>query len=144
MSGHKQIHKSPKANTNGFDKNPQNINRSGAHRKLVSSVNKELEDSGIKEATKAEITSCYMRLVNVPITELQQMIENDENPALVRIVAKNILSGKGFDIIEKMLDRAIGKPKEEIKNIVETKPFDLKQAVLNFMDEGDEETEEST
>ncbi len=28
---------------------------------------------------------------------------------LIRIIAKNMIGGKGFDIIEKMLDRGIGK-----------------------------------
>jgi hypothetical protein len=31
---------------------------------------------------------------------------------LIRILVKNMLSGKGFDIIEKMLDRWIWKPKQ--------------------------------
>jgi hypothetical protein len=33
---------------------------------------------------------------------------------LIRIVGKKILSEKGFDIIEKMLDRSLGKPNQSI------------------------------
>ena len=99
----------PEDNTNGFQKNPQNINRSGANRKLVSSVNKELENMGVKETTAAEIKSIYLRLVNLQIEELEKMVKDKDQPAMIRIVGKAILSGKGFDIIEKMLDRGIGK-----------------------------------
>jgi hypothetical protein len=113
MSGNKAIHKSPKANTNGFDKNPQNINRKG-NRKLVSGVIAELEEKGVLETSIQEIKGVYLRLVNLTIKEIQEEVSNEESPALVRIVGKEVLSGKGFEIIEKMLDRAIGKPQQHI------------------------------
>ena len=94
----------------GFDKNPQNINRTGLNRKLISSVNVNLENLGYKEATKNDILSCYLRLIQLPIPELESMVRDNSQPALVRIVGKEILSGKGFDVIEKILDRGIGKP----------------------------------
>ena len=102
-----------KRNTNGFDKNPQNINKKGAPRKTINSVNQELEDRGITEATKEDIKSCYLRLINVKITELEEMSEDEKQPALTRIVAVAILSGKGFEIIEKILDRSIGKAEQK-------------------------------
>jgi hypothetical protein len=42
------------------------------------------------------------------------MIKNENQPVLIRIVGKSILSGKGFDILEKMLSRAIGTPTQTI------------------------------
>ena len=93
----------------GFDKNPQNINRKGRPRKLISDVIAQLEEQGIKPATKTDIQDIYMRLMNVEIPELEQIVKDSTQPVLVRIVGKSVLSGKGFDIIEKMLDRSIGK-----------------------------------
>ena len=93
----------------GFDKRPQNINRSGANRKTISSVNLELEKIGATEANKKDITSCYLRLIQLTIPELENKVKDGTQPALIRIVGKAILSGKGFDIIEKMLDRSVGK-----------------------------------
>jgi hypothetical protein len=93
----------------GFDKRPENINRTGQNRKTISSVNLELENLGYTEATKQDITSCYLRLIQIPIPELESKVKDGTQPALVRIVGKAILSGKGFDVIEKILDRGIGK-----------------------------------
>jgi hypothetical protein len=93
----------------GFDKRPQNINKTGANRKTISYVNLELEALGYTEATKHDITSCYLRLVQLTIPELEAKVKDVTQPALVRIVGKAILSGKGFDVIEKILDRGIGK-----------------------------------
>lgn len=109
--GRKDIYKDAK----GFDKNPQNINRTGLNRKLISSVNVNLENLGYKEATKNDILSCYLRLIQLPIPELESMVRDNSQPALVRIVGKEILSGKGFDVIEKILDRGIGKPTQNVE-----------------------------
>lgn len=104
---------SGKDNVNGFQKNPQNINRKGRPRKMIADVIAELEKQGIKAATKPDIQDIYMRLINIDIPELEKIVKDAEQPVLVRIVGKNILSGKGFDIIEKMLDRSIGKAEQK-------------------------------
>jgi len=104
---------SGKDNVNGFQKNPQNINRNGRPRKMIADVIAELEKQGIKAATKPDIQDIYMRLINVEIPELEQIVKDTAQPVLVRIVGKNVLSGKGFDIIEKMLDRSIGKAEQK-------------------------------
>ena len=104
---------SGKDNVNGFQKNPQNINRNGRPRKMIADVIAELEKQGIKAATKPDIQDIYMRLINIEIPELEQIVKDPKQPVLVRIVGKNILSGKGFDIIEKMLDRSIGKAEQK-------------------------------
>ena len=104
---------SGKDNVNGFQKNPQNINRNGRPRKMIADVIAELENQGIKPATKIDIQDIYMRLINIEIPELEKIVKDGEQPVLVRIVGKNVLSGKGFDIIEKMLDRSIGKAEQK-------------------------------
>jgi len=104
---------SGKDNVNGFQKNPQNINRKGRPRKMIADVIAELEKQGIKAATKSDILDIYMRLINMEIQELEQIVKDPTQPVLVRIVGKNILSGKGFDTIEKMLDRSIGKAEQK-------------------------------
>ena len=109
--GRKDIYKDAK----GFDKNPQNINRTGLNRKLISSVNVYLENLGYKEATKNDIISCFLRLIQLTIPELESLVRDNSQPALVRIVGKEILSLKGFDVIEKMLDRGIGKPTQNVE-----------------------------
>ena len=50
-----------------------------------------------------------MRLIQLTIPELENKVKDGTQPALIRIVGKAILGGKGFDIIEKMLDRSVGK-----------------------------------
>jgi hypothetical protein len=92
----------------------ETANPNGRPRKTINSVNKELEEQGIKPTTANEIKDIYLRLVNMEMTELKALVENQKQPALIRIVGKKILSDKGFDIIEKMLDRSIGRATQQI------------------------------
>ena len=84
-------------------------NPNGGPRKTISIVNIELEKQGYTEASKQDITSCYLRLIQIPVPELTKMVSDNTQPSLIRIVGKAVLSGKGFDVIEKILDRGIGK-----------------------------------
>ena len=112
MAGDKNIYKKAK----GFDKHPENINKAGAPKKTISFVNDEMKAEGYLPATKVDIVGCYLTLINLPLTELTKKVKDDKQPALVRIVGKAILSGKGFEVIEKMLDRGIGKADQKIEH----------------------------
>ena len=107
--GRGKIHEHPNAGKSTFAKRKQDINRTGLNRKSIASVNLELEAKGYKAASKQDIVDCYLRMISIDLPELTEMIKDDKQPAMVRIVGKAILSGKGFDVIEKMLDRGIGK-----------------------------------
>jgi hypothetical protein len=88
----------------------ETANPNGRPRKLVSDVIKELDNQGIKPVTKQEIQDVYMRLINLEMPDLEAKVKDSKQPALVRIVGKAILSGKGYEVVERMLDRSIGKP----------------------------------
>ena len=91
-------------------------NPKGAPKKTISFVNEEMKAEGYLPATKVDIVGCYLTLINLPLTELTKKVKDDKQPALVRIVGKAILSGKGFEVIEKMLDRGIGKADQKIEH----------------------------
>jgi len=108
------------ANTNGFDKNPQNINRKGANRKTVSSVIIELQNNGAEQVKPVQVVHLFESLLNCKESELKAIVEDAEQPMLNRIVAKEMLNKRGFEIIEKILDRVHGKA------IQKTEVFDAK------------------
>jgi len=86
-------------------------NTTGQPRKWISLVNSELAEKWYAPATKQDIETNYMSLLQLEETELKVMLEDKTKPMLIRILVKNMLWGKGFDIIEKMLDRWIWKAK---------------------------------
>jgi len=96
----------------GFDKNPNNINRKGRPRRLVSSIIQDLKEKGIVQVKATDIVEAFEMLFNLESKEIAEIANNDKNPYFIRRVAKEMLSGKGFDIIERMIDRVHGKPKQ--------------------------------
>ena len=86
----------------GFDKNPNNINRKGRPRRLVSSIIQDLKEKGIVQVKATDIVEAFEMLFNLESKEIAEIANNDKNPYFIRRVAKEMLSGKGFDIIERM------------------------------------------
>ena len=94
---------------NGFDKNPQNINRKGRPRVMISHVLHEMKQQGIEQVTKAQIVGLFESLLNCTEHDLNKYLNDKEQPMLNRIVIKAMLDKRGFEIIEKILDRVHGK-----------------------------------
>lgn len=93
----------------------QSGNPKGRPRLLVSSVIEQMKSKGVESISQYDIKATFLMLLNLEIPELESMVKDKAQPVLVRIVGKEMLGGKGFDVIEKMLDRAIGKSEENIK-----------------------------
>lgn len=90
----------------------ETMNPNGRPRKGIALVNHELEEKGIEPATKQDIEANYLSLINADQATLVEIAGDKKKPMLARVVAKAILDKKGFDIVERMLDRSIGKPKQ--------------------------------
>lgn len=84
-------------------------NKTWQPKKGISLVNAELKEKWYTPATKADIEENYMSLLQLEEDQLKEMVNDKTKPMLIRILVKNMLWWKGFDIIEKMLDRWIGK-----------------------------------
>lgn len=86
-------------------------------KRWISAVNEQLIKDWYNPATKSDIESNFMSLLNADESKLKELLADPKQPMLVRIVIKNILGGKGYEIADKMMDRAIGKAvqKEEVK-----------------------------
>ena len=84
-------------------------------KKGISLVNSELAEKWYKPATKQDIEANYMSMLQLPQDELLKIWNDKDKPMLIRIIAKNMLWWKGFEIVEKMLDRWIWKamPKDD-------------------------------
>ncbi len=101
-----KIHKHPKHNTNGFRERPQDA---GRHPLTVTDINNQMEMAGYKRVTAPQVAHAYELMMGLDEAEMQAKVNDKTIPFLYRIVIKSMLSGKGFDIIERMIDRAQGK-----------------------------------
>jgi len=100
-----------KKNTTGLKKpwkKGESGNPNGRPKKLVTQILDSLKEEG-ELVTKQMVQQTYQVLMSLTQEQLTNIAKDGKQPMINRIVAKEMLSKKGFDIIERMLDRANGK-----------------------------------
>lgn len=89
---------------------PGNLaNPNGRPKKFVSFVIDELKQAGYENVKRSQIVDIYELLLSLPQHKLVEMGSDDNCPMIYRIIAKEMLGRRGFDVIEKMIDRAQGR-----------------------------------
>lgn len=96
-------------NLKNFRDNPENINRKGRPPLLVNALIKKLKADGYNAVTKSQVIDCFQFMLNLPQEKVKEVALDVLAPMMMRVVAKQMLSSKGHDMIEKMLDRSHGK-----------------------------------
>ena len=100
-----------KRNTNGFDKNSQNINKKGRPKKIYTI----LKETGY---SKDDIRTIFLELPMYSMDELKNVTKKKEVPALVLIVAKAIeqaINKGDYKQVKEILEQVIGKPEQHVK-----------------------------
>ena len=120
-------------------KKGQSGNLKGRPKKLVSSTIETLKAEGYEEVTSNHIKQAYQMLIGLDRDKIMEIGKDNEQSMLMRVVSRAILDNKGFEIIEKMLDRAHGKAtnKTEVTGAEGTPliPFDLDKLSLDELRE---------
>lgn len=90
-------------------------NPKGRPRKFVSQVLDDLAKEGYTPITKSQVEQTYKNMISLGEDKLREMAGDKKLPMLFRILAREILTKRGFDVAERMIDRVHGKPKENLK-----------------------------
>ena len=106
-------------------------NLAGRPPKLLSTIVAELRAKGYERATAGTVADAFETLLNVPEDVLKTMVTDPKAPMSVRIVGKAMLTAKGWEVLEAMLDRAHGRPKQSTDHTTNGKDL-----VVRFIDAG--------
>ena len=79
---------------------------------LLSTIVAELRAKGYERATAGTVADAFETLLNVPEDVLAEMVKDKTKPMSLRIVGKSMLTAKGWEVLQAMLDRAHGKAKQ--------------------------------
>lgn len=82
--------------------------------KLLSTITAELKAKGYERATANQVADAFETLMNVPQDELATMVKDEKAPMSLRIVGKAMLTAKGWEVLQAMLDRTHGKSKQSV------------------------------
>lgn len=97
---------------NQFEKG--DTNNGGRPPMLLSTIVAELRAEGYERATANQVADAFETLLNVPEDVLAEMVKDKTKPMSLRIVGKGMLTAKGWEVLQAMLDRAHGRPKQSV------------------------------
>lgn len=94
-------------------------NPNGRPRKVFSSIVKQWKEAGYEPATATRVREAYEYLLSLPMYQVIEIAgkpddKSNDLPALLRIVAKEMLGKRSKEMLSEMLDRAHGKSKQQI------------------------------
>ena len=95
-------------------KKGQSGNPQGRKPLTISQTIRDLKKEGYREPSQDDIVRAYKYIFAIDEAKVKDLVNDKTQPMLNRIVGKAVLSGRGFDIIERMIDRAYGKVGQKI------------------------------
>lgn len=117
-------------------KKGETLNPNGRPPKVMTTILKEFAELGYKRVSPSEIIETYEFLLGMDLNRLKEIASDEKQPMMTRIVVKAMLSPKGAEMLDKMMDRAHGKAiqKSESKTDLTSdgKPinFGIKEAIM--------------
>jgi len=115
--------------------------KNGRPKNLVSSILETLKKDG-ELVTRSLVEQTYQILLSLTQGQLTKIATDTKQPMINRIVAKEMLGKKGFEIIEKMMDRANGKP-TQVQDITQEKKNEIVKVYFNIEGQGKLPTNEN-
>ncbi len=92
----------------GMAKKGDVLNPKGRPRKTIRSVIAEFEKAGLIVPSNDEIGKMYLYIATLNEKELKQLLNDTEQPMMTRIIARGVLSKKGLDVVDRIVNRAYG------------------------------------
>ena len=80
----------------------------GRPRSTIRTMIADFEKQGLIVPTNEEIGKMYMYIASLNEKELGDLLQNKDLPMMTRIIAKGILSKKGLDVIDRIVNRTYG------------------------------------
>jgi hypothetical protein len=87
-------------------------NPKGRPKKLFTHLSNTLQNAGYQRLTPQALTEAIELLLTLPQSEIKAILQNDDAPIVYKVIIKGLLSQRGIDAMEKLLDRIYGKPKQ--------------------------------
>lgn len=89
----------------------------GRPKKLVGVINDELKAEGYTPLTKGQVLDAYLQILQLPIERIKELADSKKttnHPFFYKLIAKELSNGRGSDMLERMLDRSLGKSTQSL------------------------------
>ena len=102
---------------NGGTLHPGDHGQEGKGRppKLLKHLNMELKQKGYEPVKPSQIVEAFETLLNLPKAEIEKLKNREGIPYFVQIICGKLIAKESdSEALEKLLDRAIGRPRQSI------------------------------
>lgn len=111
-----------KRNTNGFDKNPQNISRKGRPKRGFTQVNEVLKNKGYTEIGKQDYLDFLKLMMNTHEEDLKKLAADQAVPMYMRLMISELKNNHARSAFMKDIrDFAFGKADESVTHSVKAR-----------------------
>lgn len=114
----------------------------GRPKKILTEILEQMKLAGYKRVTPDNVAEAYELLIALKKDDILKIINDKDQPAILAIVARAMMTKKGVEMLERMLDRAHGKPKQNTTNELVMNQSTL--AILFGIADGQENNTEDT
>lgn len=92
----------------GFDWNPQNINRDGQPKRGLSFIMDQMYEQGVEPITPRQLEELVLNLLNMEENQMKAMFDDPRTPAVVKICLTALWNpNNAFNAMNVLLDRAM-------------------------------------
>lgn len=101
----------------GFKNNPQNINRRGSAKKLTSQLKGYFLEEHHVRMSNADASDLIMAVLSMTTPQIEELVKRDDVPFWLNLIANKAIRDRkkgSAHIIEILMDRVFGKPKESV------------------------------
>lgn len=89
-------------------------NPKGRPKKGVSATLSAMAAAGHEEVNAEQVRATMQRMLNIPRKELVAMATKEDTPILDALIARSLSGNKGWEVLQDLLDRAHGRPKQSV------------------------------
>jgi len=82
--------------------------------KLLKHVNEILKRKGFESVKPSQMAEAFELVLNLDEANVVELVKDKEMPFFLRIIGKKLLSNKGDEMLERVIDRVSGRPRMSI------------------------------
>jgi len=96
------------------EKGEPSHNPNGRPPKLLKHVNEILKRKGFEPVKPSQMAEAFELVLNLDEANVVELVKDKEMPFFLRIIGKKLLSNRGDEMLERVIDRVSGRPRMSI------------------------------
>ena len=112
-------------------------NPNGRPPKVMTKILRQMNELGYERVTPANVYEAYEIMLGLDRSKIKDLMKDDKAPMILRIVGKAMLGNRGYETIERMIDRAHGKAVQPVEQTTSIKLGERAEKLLKDLEDAE-------